>query len=353
MVAVPTQAVQRIERGRHFEDYTSMKQYFGNAARLEREILWDGYQVSTAAAAELTGGTDQTIALPAANLLAFVKSEADLAGLDGDSIYIDYVSSTGVLYEGVESKYDSLTDTSLEVAVGCESGTMLDVIASIAGSALTMTSLDLSAVAANTLAGYYIVGNGGAPYGYNQYLTIASNTAANPTVITTTTVPNAGWDDDSVSIMPNLYNDVFRIRRAYTETESPTDNMQVVCDFNGGNIYAVVCDGNSHTSHSRYFSLGTDRRCFIGQIKAHFPIQNEGADSKEDGAAIQIVYTPKCESGQAESDVTITMPFAGSIDWQPCFEIEPLTDVYFKIYKLVDANHQIMSISIKILETTA
>ena len=350
MVAVPTQAVQRIVKNRHWEDYQSLKKHWSHAGKFIREVLWDGYQITTAAAAELTGGTDATIALPAANMQAFVKSEADLAALDGDSIYIDYVSSTGVLHENVESKYDSLTNTSLEVAIGCKSGTYLDVIASIAGSALTMTNLDLSAVAANTLAGKYIVGSGAAPYGYNLYLTIASNTAANPTVITTVEVPNANWDDDSVCIVDELYNDVFRIRRAWTETESPTDNYQCVCDFNGGNIYAVVCDGNSHTSHSRYYSLGTDYRCFLGQIKASFPIQNEGEDTKEDGAAIQIVYTPKCETGQAECDVTITMDFAGEIDWQPCLEIEPCTDVYFKILKLTDINHVNMAIEYKILE---
>jgi len=351
MVASPTKSHVRIEKNRHWEDYKSLKKHWSHAGKFIREYIFDGAQTSTSAAAEIVGGHDQTIAFLGANAQVFAKSEADLAALDGDSIWMDYVSSTGVLHEAVETKLDSLSDTSLEVAVGCMSGTMLDVIASIAGSALTMTGLDLSAVAANTLAGYYIVGNGNAPYGYNQSLLIASNTAANPTVITTTTVPNANWDDDSVSIMPNLYSDVYRIRRVWTETESPDDNFQCICDKDGTNLYALVADGNSYGSAgSRYFALSSDYRCFLGRVHMEAP-QSFGADADPLGFQLSVTFTPKVyDSSQAAADITLAFDFIDKLDWEPCMELQPCTDVIFTIKKTTNDAHAALMFHYDVLE---
>lgn len=328
----------RIEKNRHWEDYQSLKKYWSSAAKFIREYIFDGCQTATNAAAEVKSGTDATIAFLSANAQVFAKSEADAAALDGDSIWMDYVSSTGTLYENVETKYDSLSDTSLEVAVGCQSGTYVDVIESIAGDALTMTNLDMSAVAANTLAGWYVVGNGAAPYGYNQYLTILSNTAANPTVITCTTTPNAGWDDDSVSIQPGLYNDVYRIRRLWTETESPGNNYQCICDKDGTNIYATVDDTNTFGgAGSRYFALSSSYRCFLGRVQLFAPVGQQ-ADNEAMSHLLTITFTPKIvATGQAAADITLAIEFNDKLDWQPCIELQPCTDVIFKINKVMNS----------------
>jgi len=337
-----------VDERRRFEDYMSMKQRFRNS--VIEEVRYIGYQLSTAAAAEVNH-TDSTIAFLGANAQVFAKSNADAAALDGKSIFCDFVSSTGVIHKNVETKLDSLTDTSLEVALGCQSGTMLDVIASIAGSALTMTNLDLSAVAANTLAGKYIVGNGNAPYGYNQSLLIASNTAANPTVITTTTVPNAGWDDDSISIVDALYSDVYRIRRMWSNLEAPTDNHLVICDKDGTNLYGIIQDLQSKgCAGSRYFAPGsTICDSYLGYIKCKTSYELEG-DATSGGFVMTVTYTPKAIGTGTASDITLALNFNETLDWQPCIQLEPCTDVIIKIHKVVNATHQNVLIETCMLE---
>ena len=346
MVEVVATGGVYVDERRRFEDYTSMKQRFRNS--IIEEVRYIGYQLTTAAAAEVNH-TDDTIAFLEANALIFAKSNADAGALDGKSIFMDYVSSTGVVHKAVETKLDSLTNTSLEVAIGCKSGTYLDVIASIAASALTMTDLDCTV--ANDLAGKYIVGSGAAPYGYNQSLLIASNTATAPTVITTTTVPNAGWDDDSVCIVDDLYDDVYRIRRLWSNLEAPTDNHLVVCDFNGGNLYGVIQDLQSKgCAGSRYFAPGaTVCDSYLGYIKCKAAYLLEG-DATVGGFILTVTYTPKAIGTGSASDITLVINFNETLDWQPCIQLEPCTDVIIKINKVVDADHTTVLVESCMLE---
>lgn len=350
MAADPPTAVQITEENRRWEDYTSLKQHFKHD-RI-KEIRFIGHQLSTAAAAEVNG-VSATIAFLGANDIVYVKSQADLAALDGDSIYLDYCSSTGVIYEGVESKLDSVTSTATEVPIGCESGTYVDTVAAVDGYTLTMTNLDLSSATANGLAGWYVVGSGDATHQEGAYLTISSNTAANPTVITCTTEPNANWADDNVSVQETLNNDVYRIRRMYAETESPADNEQYICDKDETNIYGIIPDTQTHGhAGSRWFAPASTTRTFLGRVICKVSELLEG-DATAGGMYLTVTYTPKAEStNTSAADTTVVMSFMEDLDWQPCIELEPATDVIFRIHKLVDADHVTVFFERTILEVT-
>ena len=75
---------------------------------------------------------------------------------------------------------------------------MIDVGANT-GAATTMTNL-VQATTANLLAGLYLIPCVGTDIG--KYFTITSNTAADPTVITTSVAPND--DSDGVYIITNI-----------------------------------------------------------------------------------------------------------------------------------------------------
>jgi hypothetical protein len=350
MAGEPTSHL-RIEKNRHWEDYQSLKKYWSSAAKFISEYIFNGTQTSTDTAAEFKSGTDATIAFLGANDMVYARTEADLAALDGNSIWMDYVSSTGVLYENVETKYDSVTATTTEVPIGCESGTYVDTVASVLGDTITMTNLDMSAGAADTLAGWFVVGCGDATDQEGAYLTILSNTAANPTVITCTTTPNANWANDNVSIQSTVHPYVYRIRRLWTETESPANNYQCICDKDKTNIYGTVDDTNTYGGcGSRYFALSSSYRCFLGHIHLEAP-ESVGADGDNLEHMLTLTFTPKTvDSDQAAADITITRSFNGTLDWQPCFELQPCTEVTFKIHKVLNQDYVAVGLDYEILE---
>lgn len=358
MADVPGTGCLRIERDRHFEDYRSLKQYYRGS--ICNEILYAGHQLTTAAAVELQG-SEATFAVPAANGYVYAKSEADLAALDGDSIYFDYVDSDGVIYEGCEAMLDDQIGTDEEVpygfVAGATYGTRHDTVASVAGDTITMTNLNSSS--ANDLAGLTVLGLTGDQAGAT--LIIASNTAASPTVITCTTTPNANWAADTVCIgtFPATF---YRLRQMYLETESPTDNKQYLCDIDGSNLYGIVSDGGSRANFSRYFvpvsynanSAHLITHAYLGKIHASFP--NVQADAEIEGAFIQVTFTPfqinANEIGGAPSDVVLKFYVQGEFTWEPCIRLEPKTDVIIQIGKTLNADHAQMFVETAILEVT-
>lgn len=332
MGLVPTKSHTRIVVDRKWYNYETLKKHFNR--KTCKEVIFDGVQTATGALAEVNPGPADTIAFLGAADIVYIASEADLGALDGDSIWIDYATSAGVLHEAVETLLDSLTSTATEVPVGCLSGTYVDVIASVLGDTLTMTGLNRTKL--DDLAGWYVVACGDATDQEGAYLTILSNTAASPTVITCTTTPNANWAADNVSIQKELHNDVYRVRRMYAETESPTDNYQCVCDKDQTNIYAIIADGNTYGgAGSRYFSLDSDYRCFIGQLLITAPLRAV-ADGEALGYGVSITFTPKSETGQAAADITLTFDFQEKLVWEPCIELEPATDVIIKIKAILN-----------------
>jgi len=353
MVAVPTKSHTRIETDRKWHNYETLKAHFASRKTF-KEIIFDGVQTATGALAEVNPGPADTIAFLTGADIVYIAAEADLPALDGDSIWIDYATSVGVLHEGVKTKLDAVTavnGTATEVPVGCMSGTYVDAVAIVAGSVLTMTNLNRSTF--NDLKGWYVVACGDATDQEGAYLTILSNTAASPTLITTTTVPNANWAADNVSIQKELHNDVYRVRRMYAETESPTDNYQCVCDKDQTNIYAVIADGNTYGgAGSRYFALNSDYRCFIGQLIITAPLRAV-TDGEALGYQVSITFTPLSKSGQAAADITLAFDFQEKLVWEPCIELEPATDVIIKIKAILnDAAFYEVGVSFTCLEVT-
>jgi len=337
MGLLPTKSHTRIISNRRWDDYRSLKDYWaGTGKKVVKEVLYTGVQTATNAAAEYVQIGD-TIAFPAANDIVYAASEADLAALDGDSIFIDYVSSTGVLHEAVETKLDSETSTATEVPIGCMSGTYVDAIAAVNGDVLTMTGLNNTS-RVNNLAGWYVIGCGDATHREGQYLTILSNTVASPTLITCTTTPNADWAADNVSVQPTLNNDVYRIRRMWSETESPTDNYQCIADKDQTNIYAVIADANTiGGAGSRYYALSSSYRCFIGKVDVWAPSGLQ-ADNESLCHALTIIYTPiKTTGTTTAADITLSFEFNDHFHWEPCIELEPCTEVTFKIHKILNS----------------
>lgn len=355
MALVEGTALLRIESDRKFEDYRSLKQYYrGNVCN---EILYAGHQLTTNAAVELQG-SEATFAVPSANGYAYIKSEFDATALDGDSIYCDFVSSTGAITEALESKLDSTTNTTTEVPLGHESGTRYDTVAAVNGDTITMTNLN-SAVA-NDLAGLTVLGLTGEQAG--NILTVTSNTAASPTVITCTTTPNANWAADTVAIgtFPSTF---YRLRQMYVETESPTDNKQYICNIDGSALWGIVSDGGSRANFSRYFvpatyttgdTTRTITHAYLGKVHASFP--SVQADAEIEDAYITITLTPyqinANEISGAPSDITLKFYVSREFDWQPCIRLEPCTDVIFKIGKTLNADHAEMFVETAILEVT-
>ena len=333
MVAVPTKSHTRIETDRKWHNYETLKAHFSSRKKF-KEIIFDGVQTATGALAEINPGPADTIAFLSGADVVYIASEADLAALDGDSIWIDYATSAGVLHEGVETKLDTETSTATEVPVGCISGLYVDLINAVAGDTITMTLLNRAK--ADDLKGWYLVACGDAPNQEGAYLTVLSNTAASPTVITCTTTPNANWAADTVSVQPTLHDDVYRVRRMYAETESPADNYQCVCDKDQTNIYAVIADGNTYGgAGSRYFALDSNYRCFIGQLLLTAPMR-QVADGEAWGHQVSITFTPKSQTGQAAADITLAFDFQEKLVWEPCIELEPATDVIVKIKAILN-----------------
>ena len=334
MVAVPTKSHTRIEVDRRYHNYETLKAHFSKKSKDFKEVIFDGVQTATGTLAEVTPGPAETIAFNGATTTVFIASEADLAGLDADSIWIDYATSVGVLHEGVETLLDSETSTATEVPVGSISGLFIDAVAAVNGDALTMTGLNRTKT--DDLAGWYVIGCGDATHRPGQILTILSNTAASPTVITCTSTPNADWADDNVSVQPTQHPDVYRIRRMYAETESPTDNYQCVCDKDQSNIYGVIADANTYGgAGSRYFALDSNYRCFIGQLLITAPLR-QVTDGEAWGYQVSITFTPLSKTGQASADITLAFDFQQKLVWEPCIELEPATDVIVKIKAILN-----------------
>lgn len=349
MGLLPTNSHTRIELNRKWEDYPSLKRYWSPKKKF-REVLFTGRQVATNAAAEVVQVGD-TIAFLSADDYVYIASEADAAAMDGDSVWIDYVNKLGTLYENVETKLDTETSTATEVPIGCEAGTKVDVVAAVNGDVLTMTGLN--STYANEFAGWYVVGCGDATHQEGAHLQVLSSTAASPTLLTCTTTPNANWAADNVSVQKNLYNDVFRIRRMWSETESPTDNYQGVVDKDATNIYALIADANTYgAAGSRYYALSASYKCYLGRVELWAP-KGFQADNESLSHVLTVTFTPKVQTGQAAADITLAIEFNDHLDWQPCIELEPCTDVIFKIHKVLNSEDFIdVTLDYSILEVT-
>ena len=334
----------RILRDRKWEDYRSLKQYYRNH-NIE-EIIYTGNQTITAAFVEVHG-SDQTFAVLSAEAQVYVKSEQHAAGLVDKKVYCDFLDSSGILNENVETQLEDGADTSVEVPLGFEN--VQDTVASVGGTGNREVTLTALAGTLDQYAGKYMVVYQGDQKGTSSL--IVSNTAATPTVLTVSDDQNANLAADVISIQTDPYEDFFRLRRMWCQIESPANTYQAICDHDGSNLYGIVDDGRKHSAFSRYFvpaaTTGQNTKYYLGYIKARYPVYNDPTDANEDGCEITVTYVP--QHGESVGLVQ-TLPFSDFLDWQPCIELKPGTDVYIKVKKLTDTNKSEVHLELCILE---
>lgn len=332
MVAVPSRGAQEIKVSRRFEDYRSLKQYFQRS--LIREILYNGWQITAGAVAEVLSGERALTRLgTGTEQIVYIKSLVDLAAYDGKAIYVEYLDEEGIIYGPITSLLDIVggTGTDVEHALGNEN--VLDVVAACDGTKLIldMTSYDSSIDGPDELAGKYLVVYAGDQKGTAHL--IVSNTKANPTIITIASpAANVNIAADLVQIQTFPCEEFYRLRRMWAEKESPADNAQELCDHDGNTWYGEISDENTRSAMSAYFvPSGTLCRSFLGKVRINGPIINEG-DGTLAGYIFEVTFTPKAiDANETPADVTLTFWFNGEFKWEPCIELEPATDVIFKI----------------------
>lgn len=342
---------KRVEKNRKWEDYQSLKRYWSNRGNAMAEVIFEGNQVTTGAAAEVVDGA-ATIAFNAADTQLYIAQEIDDANYDGKKVWIDYVDSDGILHEDVETVLDSATSTATEVPIGCLGTPYVEAISARSATGVTMTAI--AGTIANQYAGWYIVACGDATHQEGNYLTVASSSVSTPVVLTTTGVPDADWADDNVSLQKELHQDVYRIRRMWTETEAAATKSFHVVDKDASNGYAVIPDTLTYGScGSRYTALDTATyRSFLGRLQIDGG-QRQTADADVKSLVATITFTPLPETGQAAADTTIAINFLDKLDWQPCIELAEASDVIVKIHsELNDVAFATLHITFTCLEIT-
>jgi len=110
----------RIERDRRFEDYRSLKQYFRNHSI--EEIIFETYQITTAALAELAESGGATILYElGAEGTVYVRTEADAAGVRDKEITIVYLDGDGAVQTATIATDDTDSTTETEIATDFKS----------------------------------------------------------------------------------------------------------------------------------------------------------------------------------------------------------------------------------------
>ena len=346
-----TKSHTRIVKNQQWEDYQSLKRYWSAVGRPMTEVIYDGVQTATNAAVEFHSGHGETVAFNAADTQVYMATEADDANQDGKPVWIDYAEDDGTLHEGVATYLDTATSTATEVPIGCLGTPYIEALSARGGTSVTMTAV--AGTIANQYAGWYVVACGDATHQEGNSLLVTASTVATPTVLTVSTVPDADWADDNVSLQKTLHDNVYRIRRMYCELETNDTKEIMVCDNDNTNSYGIIAQGNTYgNAGSRYFALSNTYRCFIGRLQLSAPYRL-GTDADPIAHQVGVTFTPLSETGQTAADITLTFDFLDKLDWQPCIELEPATDVIVTIKSILnDATWSEVGVSLTYLEIT-
>lgn len=146
--------------------------------------------------------------------------------------------------------------------------------------------------------------------------------------------------------------DFYRLRQMVSEVEAAAAGTKeiMLTDADMGGVddhYGTIVDGSSAATIQRYFAPDAATcKAYLGRILIRNAYLLE-ADATPGGLYFTITYTPKVvdisttatAEPQVAADITLVMNFSEILDWQPCIELEPATEVIFKIHKLVDADH--------------
>lgn len=328
MAGVASRGVQVIAANKRFEDYRSMKQCF-QYSKIS-EILYNGWQITAGAAAEVLSG-ERAITYLDGEAIVYLKSLADLAAYDGKAIYVEYQDDTGAIHGPITHLLDieDGVGTETEHALGNEN--VLDTVAGVDGTYKIITMTDYACTVENDLAGKYLVVYSGDQKGTAHL--IASNTIADPTVITISAASAANLADDLVQIQTYPCDDFYRLRRMWAEKEAPEDNAMELCDDDGDVWYGEISDWNSRSANSHHFTQPESVcRSFLGKVHLNAVGAVQEGDTVLTGFIFSCTFTPKAiDANETPSDVTLTFWWDGDFVWEPCIELAGGTDVTFRI----------------------
>ena len=346
MATLDISGYKRIITDRKFEDYKSMKKYFSAYySNGTKEIIFLGHQLATAGAGVIIDGSDFTIgAQIAAEGVAFLSTLADDSNQDLKSVWIIYQDDTGLIHGPIEHLLNDDADTTVEAALGNED--VNDTVASGQGTtAVTLTAL---AGTLNQYAGMYMVVQSGNEVG-DVHL-IVSNTAATPTVLTVVGNTGAALDADIIQIQQFPCNDFFRMREMYCEVEPLDDKTIRLGNFDSSVIYGGIGEGARYMANSGFFTQPSATcRSFLGKIKASHSLDSTVTELV--GASVFVTFTPlEAYSNGGSADITIELTFSDFIEWEPCIELEPATDVIVKISNVEGAKLDNMFVEVTYLE---
>ena len=347
MATIDVAGYKRIITNRKFEDYKSMKKYF-TAFRTNgtKEIIFAGHQLATAGAGVIIDGSDFTIgAQIAAEGHAYLSTLADDANQDLKSVWVIYQDNTGEIQDPIETLITDTPDTATEITLGAED--KVDTVdGAPAGAAVTMTALNPGL---NAYAGMYLVIYSGDQKGVSSL--IVSNTAANPTVITTVKDDwNANTAADLCSVQEFEAPDFYRCREMYCEVE-PIDAKTIrLGNHDSSVIYAGIGEGARYMANSGFFTQPTATcRSFLGKIKATHSIDSTVTELT--GASVFVTFTPlEAYSDGGAAEITIELTFSDLLEWEPCIELEPATDVIVKVANVEGAKLDNMFVEVIYLE---
>lgn len=338
---------RRIISDRKFEDYKSMKTYFSSRFHATKEIIFEGYQLATAGAGVVIDGAQHTVgALITSEEVAYIATEVDDANQDAKKVWVVYQDILGVIHGPIEHLIAApgVGTTATVHCLGNEN--VIDTAASGEGTdQCVLTGLNPGLDAYN---GLYLVCYSGDQKGDVHLITGTS--ADNPTHLTITPNGGAALDTGLVSIQEFPCEDFFRVREMYCEVE-PLDTKQIVLGTHDvGTVYnAIGCDAR-YSAHSGYFSPDAATcRSFLGKIKATHSIDSTVTEIT--GGSVFVTYTPIAANTNGDSaDITVELTFSNNLEWEPCIELEPATDVIIKISNVEGAKLSEMFVEVTYLE---
>ena len=347
MATAVTRDMRRIEADRKWEDYESLKKYCSSYHKKgTNEIIFDGFQVMTNAAAALEPG-DETIAFASSEIMPFLAVKADDNLQDSKEVWVIYQSDDGVIHGPITHLLAAAAEAGTEVPHALGDENLLDTISAGQGTAI-LTLTDYNCTTVNDLAGKYLAVYSGNDIGI-AYL-IVSNTVANPTICTVSVASGALANADLVQIQSYAPVDFYRLRQMYCDVEANDDKTIMLENGAAAEVYGIISREMNYNSSANYFATDAAyARCFLGKIIVKS--SHESTDAKKQGNEIQVTLTRKAENADASaSDIILDIVFQDNLDWQPCIELEPATDVTIKILSLDNTNVDDLYIQVHYLE---
>ena len=167
---------------------------------------------------------------------------------------------------------------------------------------------------------------------YNKYvyLEYQDNTGEIQTVLTTDL---DGANSTTVSRFGTV-SDFFRIRQCHSEVESSANDAIVISDAVWGGVddtFGFINDGNSQFNLERFFTQpAATCASYLGRVDVKCVNIAEAAA----GYILDVTFTPKILNlgeVQPATDKTLHMEFTEFLNWEPCIELAPATEVIFKV----------------------